>query len=230
MQILIAGANQGLGLCLAKKFAEDGHTVFAGYRSKMSAGLLELAGEHVNFTPVLCDVTDKTQVADAAKTIPHTLDAIIVTAGVLCDSDRNLDITKSDMADFRSALEVNVIGTELLIQALCKHVVPGGLFIIVTSEGGSMTNIGTRYPVYSVTKAAQNKLTATFAKTAAEEGFGYKVYAMHPGRMNTVMGRNDAQIEPEVSAQSIFEIVTGGKKISPKADWFIDYRGEPMVI
>jgi NAD(P)-dependent dehydrogenase (short-subunit alcohol dehydrogenase family) len=89
-----------------------------------------------------------------------------------------------------------------------------------------MANIGEGYPLYSISKAAQNKLTAIFAKTVKN----YAVYAVHPGRMNTVMGRNDAQIEPEESAEGIYKIITGEKKIPPQNGWFIDYHGEPMEV
>jgi len=56
------------------------------------------------------------------------------------------------------------------------------------------------------------------------------VYAVHPGRMNTVMGRNDAQIEPELAARGIIRILSGEKRIPPENGWFIDYRGEAMQI
>jgi NAD(P)-dependent dehydrogenase (short-subunit alcohol dehydrogenase family) len=100
------------------------------------------------------------------------------------------------------------------------------MFITVTSEAGSMTTIGAKYPGYSISKAAQNKLTAVFAKTAAH----CRVYAVHPGRMNTVMGKNDAQIEPEEAAEGIYRILSGEKTIPPENGWFIDYRGEAMEI
>ena len=53
---------------------------------------------------------------------------------------------------------------------------------------------------------------------------------MHPGRMNTVMGRTTAQIEAWESAKGIFEIVTGERKVPKEAGWFIDYEGNPMTL
>jgi NAD(P)-dependent dehydrogenase (short-subunit alcohol dehydrogenase family) len=44
--ILITGANSGFGLLTARKFAEAGHKVHAGFRSKDRAGDLDaLASE-----------------------------------------------------------------------------------------------------------------------------------------------------------------------------------------
>jgi NAD(P)-dependent dehydrogenase (short-subunit alcohol dehydrogenase family) len=113
-----------------------------------------------------------------------------------------------------------------MIKYFNSLVADGGMFIVITSEAGSMTNIGTEYPLYSISKAAQNKLTAIFAKTVTN----YAVYALHPGRMNTVMGRNDAQIEPEEAAEGICRIITGEKKVPPENGWFIDYHGESMEV
>ena len=41
LNILIAGANSGFGLATARKFAEAGHAVHAGFRSKDRADDLE---------------------------------------------------------------------------------------------------------------------------------------------------------------------------------------------
>jgi len=68
-----------------------------------------------------------------------------------------------------------------------------------------------------------------FANLLKDKGF--KVYAVHPGRMNTVMGKDTAQIEPKESAAGILAIMMG--KVQPKLSngvWFIDYRGEPMTL
>jgi len=49
--------------------------------------------------------------------------------------------------------------------------------------------------------------------------------------MNTVMGKDTAQIEPKESAAGILAIMMG--KVQPKLSngvWFIDYRGEPMTL
>jgi NAD(P)-dependent dehydrogenase (short-subunit alcohol dehydrogenase family) len=229
MRVCIAGVNQGLGLVLSTLMAEKGHTVYAGYRNKMSKGVEDASQRFAGFKALELDVTSEGLAEKAAKHIladGGKLDAVILVAGILCDSDRVRTIDDALIDDLRAALEVNVLGTAIMVKHFSKLVAEGGMFIVVTSEAGSMTNIGTGYPGYSVSKAAQNKLTAIFAKTVS----AYKVYAVHPGRMNTVMGRNDAQIEPEEAAEGIYGIVTGKTKIPSENGWFIDYRGEAMEI
>jgi NAD(P)-dependent dehydrogenase (short-subunit alcohol dehydrogenase family) len=229
MRICIAGANQGLGLVLSRLMAEKGHIVYACFRNQPSPGVRDAAREFSGFRMVELDVTREALAAGAAQKIREdggNLDAVVVTAGILPDSDRERLITDAGIDDLRAALEINVTGSAIMIKHFGPLVTDGGMFITITSEAGSMTTIGTKYPLYSVSKAAQNKLTAIFSKTVTR----YQVYAIHPGRMNTVMGRNDAQIEPEESARGIFKIITGEQKIPPEKGWFIDYRGEAMKI
>lgn len=228
MRILVIGVNQGLGLVLSRMTAEQGHTVFAGYRNAPSSGVSETAAKFPNYAPIELDVTEERTAEAAAKKIAAggEIDAVVLAAGVLMESDRELLVTDADIGDLRSAFETNVVGSAIIIKHFHRLVRDGGMFIVITSEAGSMSNIGTKYPAYSITKAAQNKLAAIFAKTVTR----YKVYAVHPGRMNTVMGRNDAQIEPEVAARGIIRILSGEKEVPPENGWFIDYRGEAMEI
>ncbi|MDR0377708.1 MAG: SDR family oxidoreductase [Spirochaetaceae bacterium] len=229
MRIAVIGANQGLGLALSRYAAEHGDVVYAAYRNKPSAKAAEAAKELANYTLIELDVTSEAQAEAGAQKINADggkLDALVITAGVLADSDRTRQITDTSIEDLRAALEVNVIGSAIVIKHFHHLIKDGGIFITVTSEAGSMTNIGTKYPGYSISKAAQNKLTAIFAKTESR----YTVCAVHPGRMNTVMGRNDAQIEPEESAEGLYQMITGENAAPAENGWFIDYRGGKMEI
>ncbi|MDR0598674.1 MAG: SDR family oxidoreductase [Treponema sp.] len=228
MRIAVIGVNQGLGLVLSRLIAEKGHTVYAAHLGKTPAEVSEAAKRFPGYKPVEFDVTNEAMAETAAGIISRDgggLDALVTVAGILTDSDRTRLITEADIGDLRKALEINTVGAAIVIKHFHGLVKDGGKFIAVTSEAGSLTNIGEKYPGYSVSKAAQNKLTAIFAKTVSR----YAVYALHPGRMNTVMGRNDAQIEPEESAEGIYKIISGEKK-PPANTWFINYRGEAMEI
>ena len=229
MRIAVIGVNQGLGLVLSRLAAAKGHVVYAAYRNKRSAKAAEAAKEFSNYKLIELDVTREAMAETAAQKIDADggkLDALVIAAGILADSDRTSLITGTSIDDLRAALEVNVIGSAIVIKHFHRLIKDRGVFITITSEAGSMTNIGTTYPGYSISKAAQNKLTAIFAKTESR----YTVLAVHPGRMNTVMGRNDAQIEPEESAEGIYRIITGEKQAPVGNEWFIDYHGEKMEI
>ena len=231
MNIFISGANRGLGLALSAVFVKNGHKTYAGvFKDQPYAELEALASKYSSLVIVDLDVTSTASVENAAQLIAGDcgmLDAVISNAGILCGSDRTVPLTGADMDDFELSAQINILGAARIIKSFHNIVKDSGFFITITSEAGSVTNNGTVYPVYSVTKAAENKLVAVFRATKPNS---YKIYAMHPGRMNTEMGREYAQIEPEESAESIFEILTGKKNISARADWFINYKGEPMTI
>ena len=82
--ILITGANSGFGLLTTRRFAQAGHTVHAGFRSKSRAGDLEaLAAKHSEVRPIRLDVTDQASidaaVAEARKAGP--IDILVNNAG-----------------------------------------------------------------------------------------------------------------------------------------------------
>lgn len=78
----------------------------------------------------------------------------------------------------------------------------------------------------SPTWATANKIIQTLRVTVGES---INVYAVHPGRMNTDMGRTTAQIEPEEAAIGFCNILEGTTHIE-KDQWFIDYRGNAMPL
>ncbi len=51
---------------------------------------------------------------------------------------------------------------------------------------------------------------------------------IHPGRMDTAMGKENAQIQPEEAAKGIYAILSGRKKIQSMEIPFFDYKGRPM--
>ena len=229
MNVLITGANRGLGYELCRVYAEAGHRVYAAVLERADyAPVKALAEAHARVTILPMDVTDRAQVLSCAEVVGREgpLDVLVNVAGILCDSDRVLPIADADPDDLRRALEVNVLGAANVIHAFKDKIAPGGWFIDITSEGGSMQIIGDVYPAYSVSKAAENKLVAIFRLGVDN----YRVYAMHPGRMNTEMGREYAQIEPAESAEGIYALTTGAREVSPEAGWFIDYLGRPMDV
>jgi NAD(P)-dependent dehydrogenase (short-subunit alcohol dehydrogenase family) len=244
MTVCVAGTNKGLGLVLSKLIAEKGHTVYAGaikspamndgildpshIMGEFSPEFMQATKEFPGLLPLELDVTNENQAISAAKIIADSgamLDAVVVTAGILPESDKKRPVTDIDIDDLRRTVDTNAVGSAVMIKHFHSLVKDGGIFILVSSEAGSMTNTGAGYPGYSVSKAAQNKLAAVFAKTVSR----FRVLALHPGRMNTEMGRENAQIEPLEAATGIWQILNGEKNVR-KDLWFVDYHGDAMEI
>ncbi|MDR1074042.1 MAG: SDR family oxidoreductase, partial [Treponema sp.] len=134
MRVLVAGVNQGLGLVLSRLMAEKGQTVYACYRNKPSEGVLEAARRFACFKMVEFDVANESMAAAVSHEIARdggNLDAVVVTAGILADSDRELPVTGIVVDDLRAALEVNVVGSAIMIKHFHRLVKNGGMFITV---------------------------------------------------------------------------------------------------
>ena len=234
MNTIVTGANKGLGLSLVKVFAANGHRVAAGAYGREDAVLLNdfaasSAGK-INVIPM--DVTNEASIKDAAQQISNIygkIDILINNAGVLMPGDRKAAIGEMDIEELRRSLEINTIGTVITI----KHFLPllradgRGMMIFITSEAGSISGSGANFPAYSISKTAANKAVFILRATMGEK---YKIYAMHPGRMNTDMGRATAQIEPEEAADGIYRIAMGITKVDDNGPGFINYKGENVVL
>jgi NAD(P)-dependent dehydrogenase (short-subunit alcohol dehydrogenase family) len=240
MNIVVTGANKGLGLSLVKVFAENGHQVIAGvYGGDDTMRLADLAHTRARsstgndkITVIPMDVTDEVSVQTAAQKVAalcHEVDVMISNAGILMPGDRSATMGEMDMDELRRSLEVNTIGTTIVIKHFLPLIRTGGqgMMIFITSEAGSIAMSGANFPAYSISKAAANKAVFILRATVGEQ---YKIYAMHPGRMNTEMGRATAQIEPEESAEGIYRIATGTTEVDESANGFINYKGEKMIL
>lgn len=241
MNILIIGAGKGLGKTLALMLAERGHAVIAGLRSMDS--VLESGEEKqqdadysegifrqgIWYLPM--DVLNEQQLKRDAEIIEKKngfLDCVVSVAGILLPSDRTYSLLEEPIEDLRRQMDVNAIGLVAAFRTFAPYMKDGSRYFAVTSEGGSFTLAGTMFPGYSVSKTAANKFVQVLRMTCGKEHVD--LLAVHPGRVNTEMGRSTAQIEPEESAAGIIDLIEGRTPIDSDQSWFIDYLGRPMPI
>lgn len=226
MNMVVIGAAKGLGLCLTRLLLENGHKVAAGTVEK-TAELAALAGQYDGSLMVFdADVTNETQIqtaaADAAAFL-GPIDALCNAAGVLLPEDRVRLLHECDIGELRTTLDVNTIGPVIVVKHFYPHIKKGGSVFTVTSEGTGIKSCGTWVPCYGLSKAAATKVSGILNASVEDVDF----YSVHPGRMNTDMGRTTAQIEPEDSAAGFLKLMDGGTELS-RENWYIDYLGNQM--
>jgi len=224
MKIIVLGADKGLGKILSEMLASRGHRVAAGYVT-----LPEDEQKEENILRLQMDVTDEEQLLFAVNTIREKMgraDAVVDVAGVLLPSDRTGSLLTESIADIRKHMDVNAIGLVAAFRTIYPIMNKGSRFYAVTSEGGSFTLAGTLFPAYSVSKTAANKFVQVLRLTVSD----VDLIAVHPGRMNTEMGRTTAQIEPEESAIGFCNLIEGVTPVNSMEHWFIDYLGRPMPV
>ena len=227
MNFIVIGASQGLGYELVKLLLNEGHMVAAGVVEKEPPAELLALGDSKKLHIFQADVTQdshlKAGAAACQKFFDGKADALCNVAGVLLPGDRVNLIHECDPQELRYTFEVNTIGAIMVGKYFYPLINKGGKLLSITSEGVGLSNCGSWVPLYSLSKTAATKASGVFNAAVSDVDF----YSVHPGRMNTEMGRTTAQIEPLEAAQGIHKIMTGTTALSRDV-WYIDYNGKPM--
>lgn len=239
---LVTGANRGLGYEMVKEGLLRGHTMLAGCRKgaegEYAKDLLDLKAQYPDRLEILSmDVTDEKMVEEAAAQVYTQfghLDFLVNNAGVLFEKmvmpgDAIGDL---DVEMFRKTLDVNITGTAIVLKYFISLLYDSedACILNITSEAGHLSPQGYNYLAYSVSKHGANMYTQKIRNYLAEEKADkhIRIYMIHPGRMDTIMGKENAQIPPKESAVGLLDILERKKVIPEMEVPFINYKGEPM--
>lgn len=208
-RVLITGAGRGIGLELARQYAEAGDEVIACVRDPEAA--TELAGLGGNVTVQTLAPGDPDSITAAAAAIgPGAIDVVINNAGAMGGRHQSLD--DLDLAEWQETFRVNTIGPLLIARAFMDNLVAAGAgkVMTVTSQLAASTwPMGGMY-AYSTTKAAVNKAMQALAIDWKDQPI--TVAMIHPGWVKTDMGGPHAEITPEQSASGIRQVIEGLSK------------------
>jgi NAD(P)-dependent dehydrogenase (short-subunit alcohol dehydrogenase family) len=202
---LVTGANQGIGLQIAKELAAHGFAVLVGSRN-LERG--EAAAKEVgpDAYALQLDVTDQASITTAAQRVRNEfgrLDVLIQNAAI--SNTRKLPgpsveayakttrPSNVSLDEIRAVWDTNVFGVLCVYQAMLPLLreAPHARIVNVSSGVGSLTTnsdqtSGSRLifgPVYPASKTALNALTVAMAIELEKEGI--KVNAVSPGFTKT---------------------------------------------
>jgi NAD(P)-dependent dehydrogenase (short-subunit alcohol dehydrogenase family) len=208
--VIITGANRGIGLELAKAYANSGDRVFAFCRSPSDAAKLnELAASSGGKVSAhAMDVGDGASIAAGKAAVGDApLDILINNAGVLGGNPQTID--SIDFDAWMDALKIMTIGPFRVVQAFLPNLKKAAnpKIMTVTSQLAASTwPYGTTY-AYSSAKAGVNKVMQTLALDLKNDMIA--VSMIHPGWVKTDMGGPGADITPEESAAGIKKVIAG---------------------
>lgn len=232
MDVLITGANRGLGFELAKEAVVRGHHVWAGVRSPGSAmeklhDLFEQYPGHLTILPL--DITDENSVRYAYEQTAgrvDRLDAVINSAAILLGREQKLE--QLDFEQVEQSFQTNLFGPMLVLKYFLPLLQHGDqqAVINISSEAGSFAAAYGGDYSYALSKAALNMFTAQLRAELGPQG--YAVYAIHPGWIRTDMGGEQAPGDAAVAAAGIIDLAER-KKEAERDALFIDHTGKPMI-
>ena len=188
--IVITGANRGIGLEMARQYAQRGDRVIAACRRSDQA-LDALGVRVIEGVDVTSDESVKGMVSQLAGV---RIDRLVNNAGIL-------ESTSLDRLDFDSMerqFRVNSIGPLRVTAAFIPLLHSGSRVFIITSRMGSIDDntSGGSYG-YRMSKAAVNIAGKSLSVDLKEAGVG--VFLLHPGWVATDMtGKSGIDVEDSV--------------------------------
>lgn len=196
--ILITGANRGIGFELVKLYSEQDHSVTAVCRE--SNDELEAIADQVisgidlmapQAAEVIADLTERLLLGDP-------LDLLINNAGIFT----NETLQDLDIEQIRTQFEINALVPLQLAHALAPLMKEGGKIANITSRMGSIAdNSSGAYYGYRASKAALNAFAKSLAIDLKPQGIA--VGQIHPGFVQTRMVNFNGDISPAQAAAGI---------------------------
>lgn len=175
---LVTGAAQRLGKAFVFALARKGYAILLHYRySEAQADITATEIRRLDVPVFLsqADLTDPKQISSLFATVDkvkHPLKVLVNSAAVMLVGDpRTLSVK-----DWDAALDLNLRAPFLCAQEAAKRMTNGGLIVNVTDVGAQKA--WSRYPSYTVSKAALESLTKMLARAFAPS---IRVNAIAPG-------------------------------------------------
>ncbi len=175
--MLVTGGNRGIGLAIARAFAEAGDKVAVTYRS----------GEPPEgFLGVKCDITDPEQVEQAYKEIEEkqgAVEVLVANAGVT----RDQLLLRMSEEDFTTVVDTNLTGTYRVVKRASRAMLRArkGRIVLISSVVGLMGQAGQAN--YAASKAGLVGFARSLSRELGSRNITCNVVS--PGFVDTDMTR-----------------------------------------
>jgi NAD(P)-dependent dehydrogenase (short-subunit alcohol dehydrogenase family) len=230
-QLLITGANRGIGLEFTQQYLADGWRVYATYRTSSAAAnqhsssaLAALACDQLTLLPL--DVTEDASITTLQEQLSGIeLDLIINNAGIFGPREQSLGTVSRQQ--WLEVLNVNSVAPLMLAQALHSNLTAKrGTFAVMSSRMGSIDeNDGGALYLYRSSKTAVNMVVKSLSIDLKNQGIN--VIALHPGWVRTDMGGPNGSIDTQTSVNGLRQVLD---HIDPADNGrFINYDGTSIA-
>ncbi len=185
---VITGANQGLGLEIARAFLREGANVLicAREETRLENARSQLTVSAQPGQKVIAELANVAREDDVRRMVDRavsefgSVQILVNNAGIYGPKG---DIDEIDWSEWVRTIETNLFGSVLMCRHLIPHMRRSGYGKIVQISGGGATNPLPRISAYAASKAA----VIRYAETLAEEMREHRidVNSVAPGALNT---------------------------------------------
>ena len=211
---MVTGGSRGLGLAIAKGFAQHGADV-AVISTKRSCELEEqiadASGVKVKVKSYGFDLSNfeaYDELIDNIKSDFGTIDILLNNAGV----QRRSPAADFPMDDFDFVLDINLKAPFMLCQKVAKIMIEKGRGKIINMASLLSFQGGLNVPAYTASKSAVMGFTKSMSNEWAK--FGINVNCIAPGYVATDM--NEALLADETRNRQILERIPMGRWANPE--------------
>ncbi|XP_033997731.1 C-factor [Trematomus bernacchii] len=236
--ILVTGANRGIGLALVKQLGEtpgvEGH-IYACCRDPQGPGAQALRDLSTQcpgkITVVKLDVSDVDSISSAVQTVSRSIGAgglnLLINNAAINRPEIPAPLSACGKKDMMEAYETNVVGPFLLVKMLLP-LLQKAAEMDSTVKGDKMScsrsavvNISTlissiekcpeTFPIAQMYPYRTSKAALNMLTRCLAEDFrrhNILVTAVHPGWVRTAMGGEEAPLTPQDSVGGMLSIMT----------------------
>ncbi|WP_109356397.1 SDR family oxidoreductase [Sphingorhabdus sp. EL138] len=216
--VLITGANRGIGLEMAKQYADNGWDVIGTAREPEKATELNAIN---NAKTMQLDAADDDSVASFMNQLgDQPVDLYINNAGIFGPQEFDRD-------GWLELFNVNVVAPVKLANALKDNVAKSNdkKMVVISSQVGSITeNDSGEMMYYRSSKAAVNQAWKSLSNQWKDEGLTLTM--MHPGWVQTDMGGAHADLTPQESVSGMRQVIDQTSHMQTGS--FHDYSGREI--
>lgn len=215
-KILITGAGSGLGVELAKCYADDQNTLILVGRNleKLESTAILLQDKNVSVDIIVCDISSYESVKKLSEIIEtkyKNIDCLINNAGIgYFGPFENLKID-----ELNAMIDINIKGTIIMTQALLPKIKKQIINIISTA--------GLKGKVNEAAYVASKFAIRGFTESLQKELVDIKVTAVYMGGMDTPFWNDSTHIKDKSRLKSPYEVAREIKeKDDGREEIFID--------
>jgi len=195
---VVTGAGNGIGLGIARLFAENGVKVFVadvdGVAASAAADAITQSGGLG--VPIGADVSNESDTDRLFAIVArecHRLDILVNNAGIVIQAAAE-DLT---LEQWNKTLAVNLTGPFLCSKAAMKLMTDGGSIINIASVGSHAS--ARSFTAYAASKSGLHGLTRSLAVEWGKRNI--RVNSISPGSVGTAMTQKARAFDPEAAAR-----------------------------